>query len=100
MNQDLQPSLKFNPLFTFAKSRCGHISSRTRSKIKGLSDVLHLAECNPIFTPSSYQEAITCDDNERWKAAIAEELAHDKNGTWTLEPLPLRKKPIGSKWIF
>ncbi|XP_078160840.1 uncharacterized protein LOC144556253 [Carex rostrata] len=48
--------------------------------------------------PKSYSEAIR-DPN--WRKAIADEIgALELNKTWTIEPLPLGKHPIGCKWVF
>ncbi|GJV07011.1 retrovirus-related pol polyprotein from transposon TNT 1-94 [Tanacetum coccineum] len=39
--------------------------------------------------------------HSRWRAAMIEEMnALDHNGTWDLVDLPVRKKPIGFKWVF
>ncbi|KAG9444893.1 hypothetical protein H6P81_016233 [Aristolochia fimbriata] len=46
----------------------------------------------------TYEEA-TKDDG--WVEAMNKEIASiEKNDTWTLTPLPLRKKSIGVKWVY
>jgi transposase InsO family protein len=51
--------------------------------------------------PSTYQEAVTCMDSQRWKGAIEEELnSHKKNHTWDIVALPADRKPIKCKWVF
>jgi len=51
--------------------------------------------------PTTYEEAISCENSAHWMKAINEELeAHETNGTWTFEDLPSGKKTIGSKWVF
>jgi len=51
--------------------------------------------------PTTYEEAISCENSGHWMKAINEELkAHETNGTWTFEDLPSGKKTIGSKWVF
>ncbi|KAF5459130.1 hypothetical protein F2P56_023110 [Juglans regia] len=48
--------------------------------------------------PTCYSEA---NRRSHWREAMASELrALEENSTWTLEPLPLGKKPIGCKWVF
>ena len=37
----------------------------------------------------------------RWVEAMSAEITdQDANKTWTIVPLPRRKRPIGSKWFF
>ncbi|GJU78181.1 retrotransposon protein, putative, ty1-copia subclass [Tanacetum coccineum] len=51
--------------------------------------------------PSTYTEAITSDDCNKWITAMHEEMESlEKNGTWELAKLPKEKKPIRCKWIF
>lgn len=51
--------------------------------------------------PTSYEEAITRKDAEKWRRAIDEELrAHEINNTWIFQDLPAGKKAIESKWVF
>ena len=51
--------------------------------------------------PSSYSEAISCDDSGRWMIAMQEEMESlYKNGTWDLVRLPKDKKPVRCKWVF
>mgnify|MGYP000992362219 CR=1 FL=1 len=53
------------------------------------------------YEPSSYAEALSCEDSSKWASAIAEELtAHSKNGTWMLVPKSGQIEEIDSKWIF
>ena len=48
--------------------------------------------------PTCYSEA---NRHSHWREAMASELrALEENSTWTLEPLPPGKKPIGCKWVF
>jgi hypothetical protein len=51
--------------------------------------------------PKNYEEAMTGDEGEKWKAAMDEEInTLGKMGTWKLEELPADRKPIGCKWVF
>uniref|UniRef100_A0A2N9F5X2 Integrase catalytic domain-containing protein n=1 Tax=Fagus sylvatica TaxID=28930 RepID=A0A2N9F5X2_FAGSY len=48
--------------------------------------------------PSCYSTALR---HSHWREAMSNELrALEANSTWTLEPLPPDKKPIGCKWVF
>uniref|UniRef100_A0A2N9HAP9 CCHC-type domain-containing protein n=1 Tax=Fagus sylvatica TaxID=28930 RepID=A0A2N9HAP9_FAGSY len=48
--------------------------------------------------PSCYSTALR---HSHWREAMSTELrALEANSTWTLEPLPPGKKPIGCKWVF
>ena len=48
--------------------------------------------------PVSIQESLQQD---HWKAVMAKEYsALVKNKTWSLVPLPPKKKAIGCKWVF
>jgi len=50
---------------------------------------------------TTFIEAITGENASQWRSAIKEELvAHEKNNTWTLVPLPENRNIIGCKWVF
>jgi hypothetical protein len=52
------------------------------------------------YIPINYQDAISCPESEKWKAAIADEYASIiENKTWCVEPLPVGRKAIKCKWI-
>jgi hypothetical protein len=47
---------------------------------------------------TNIHEALT---NPKWTQAVKEEMeALQKNGTWTLVPLPKGKKTVGCRWVF
>ena len=51
--------------------------------------------------PLCYQEAIEGSNNDKWKAAMKDEMmALGKNGTWDLVELPKDRKTVGCKWVF
>ncbi|GKG53540.1 hypothetical protein Tco_0554940, partial [Tanacetum coccineum] len=59
------------------------------------------AEEEDTLEPLTYQEAITCEDSSKWKAAMEEEIdSLRKNKTWELVDLPAGQKLVSSKWLF
>ena len=56
---------------------------------------------SPKGDPVSFRDALKRDDAEEWtEAALAELLAHLRNGTRTVVELPPGKAAIGSRWVF
>ena len=55
-----------------------------------------------VYEPVNYQEAISDPDYAiKWKKAIQAELdSLKRNGMWTMEDLPVGRKPVRSKWVF
>jgi hypothetical protein len=48
--------------------------------------------------PVHYSKAV---QNANWRLAMQQELqALEENETWTLQPLPKGKKPLGCKWVY
>lgn len=72
-----------------------HIVSNSRVSEEGeLVHLAFLADAEPI----DLDEALSSDV---WKHAMREELkAIEKNATWELVNLPMKKKPIVVKWVF
>ena len=55
----------------------------------------------PQSDPVSFRDALSRADAAEWTdAALAELLAHLRNGTWTVVELPPGKVAIGSRWVF
>ena len=47
------------------------------------------------------KEALSCPENEEWKAALQKEMESiSSNGVWDLVELPKDRKPVGNKWVF
>nr|GEZ49598.1 copia LTR rider [Tanacetum cinerariifolium] len=59
------------------------------------------AEEEDTHEPLTYQEAIACEDNSKWKNAMKEEMdSLRKNKTWELVDHPVRQKLVSCKWLF
>jgi hypothetical protein len=53
------------------------------------------------FEPTSLKEAMNCDEAHLWQASVQDEFdSHQKNGTWSLEALPVGRQAIGTRWVF
>ena len=51
--------------------------------------------------PRNVKEAVDSEDSDLWKKAMVEEMdVLEKNETWDLVQLPVRRKAIGTKWLF
>jgi hypothetical protein len=51
--------------------------------------------------PSSYSEAISCDNSSKWLIAMNDEFESlQRNSTWDLVELPAGKRPLKCKWIY
>jgi hypothetical protein len=55
-----------------------------------------------MYTPTTYYDAMRCDDREKWKRAIQVELEAIKRNQVMVEVprVPATHKAIGAKWIF
>jgi hypothetical protein len=44
---------------------------------------------------------MNCDEAHLWQASVQDEFdSHQKNGTWSLEALPVGRQAIGTRWVF
>ena len=51
--------------------------------------------------PSSFEEVVTCNENEKWIQAMDEEMdSLMKNKTWELIDKPKQQKLVGCKWVY
>ncbi|GJU85000.1 retrovirus-related pol polyprotein from transposon TNT 1-94 [Tanacetum coccineum] len=51
--------------------------------------------------PLTYQEAVSCEDSSKWKAAMKEQMdSFRKNKTWELVDHPVRQKLVSCKCLF
>lgn len=78
----------------------------TRSNSSNPSNILnsaHIAFCVALCTetPVTVNEALQCDESEKWLDAMKEELnSMHTNNTWDLVNLPHDRKAIKNKWVF
>ncbi|KAG7558728.1 Integrase catalytic core [Arabidopsis thaliana x Arabidopsis arenosa] len=62
---------------------------------------LQVAEEVDTHEPSTYQEAVSGAEAEKWFAAMGDEMeSHSKNQTWDLVTRPPGRKIVTCKWIF
>lgn len=70
------------------------------------SERIRLQQANMVssktkWVPRTYNQAISCRDQNHWIIAIEMELRSIKeNNTWTVVDLPNGKSAIGCKWLF
>lgn len=78
-------------------------ASETSDDVKHSPTDIISSNALPVhYVPTSYRDALSCADRDRWQAAIADELASlDSHGTFEdARSLPEGVKPIGCKWVF
>ena len=52
------------------------------------------------YIPINYNDAVSCPESEKWKAAIQDEYnSIIENKTWDIVPLPENRKAIKGKWV-
>jgi hypothetical protein len=58
--------------------------------------------CTAFITePINYNDTITCEQSDKWKQAMNEELdSLHKNNTWTLVSKPVGINVINISWVF
>lgn len=62
---------------------------------------LSIGQVVDVNEPSTYKEAITCENSSKWLVAMEEEmLSLHKNETWELVPKPPKKKIVSCKWVY
>ena len=102
---DVFPNLEirntsFVPVTGSLNSEKGDVVEPTTNYYYDVNSVEPTTNHNGV-DPTTYMEAVTRPDADKWKKAIATELSSiEENGTWKIVTLPPGKKPIGSKWVF
>ena len=57
--------------------------------------------CYFLYTPTSYNEAVSGTDSANWKRAMDEEIESlERNETFTVTELPPDKTVVGGKWVY
>ncbi len=66
--------------------------------------VLHYEYDTNVSEPKTFEEAVSCNEAEKWKTAIRTEFdAHKKNKTWVLvkrNDVPKKEPIIDARWLF
>ena len=58
-------------------------------------------ETSEVGEPTSYSDAVSCDNSAKWLIAMNEEIESlHRNRTWDLVKPPSGKKIVGCKWVF
>lgn len=76
---------------------------RTRRSTAGVPPERFTAEISVVINgePSTFNEAISCDEKDHWLVAMEEEYAAlMANNTWKLVDLPNGKNLVSCKWVF
>ena len=76
-------------------------SSRRRQEPERYLGFLVAQDVGELTKPTSYKEAISDGESEKWlKAMKAEIQSMYDNQVWDLVDLPNGSKPVGCKWVF
>ncbi|KAK8600889.1 hypothetical protein V6N12_050734 [Hibiscus sabdariffa] len=87
--------LEAQPLRRSTRER--HVPERYGFLITTLGDVILVDQDEP----TTYQEAVSSTDSEKWLEAMRSEMnSMSANQVWTLVEPPEGVKPIGCKWVF
>lgn len=61
---------------------------------------LQVAEVVDTYEPSTYIEAVSSPESEKWHVAMGGEMkSHEKNHTWDMVTLPGRKV-VTCNWVY
>ncbi len=86
-------------VLTVAKKSARQGASTYQHKVLGKETIMS-AMYRPR-EPATFDEAMTCEDADKWRAAMSEEItALEKMGTWELVKQPQGRKLVTNKWIY
>ena len=72
-----------------------------RSPRLALKYQANLANDDPFYEPTTYNQAINCKNKNQWLIAMEDELnSIEQNKTWSLVDIPPGCNAIGSRWVF
>lgn len=98
---DIQPEDNFQPYEEIEpneENRRPRRNVKFPEKLRDFEVELNLVE---LEVPNTYEEAIHCENADKWIEAIQEEIrALEQNKVWIIQKLPEGRKAIGSKWVF
>jgi hypothetical protein len=118
--QDVDPSTANLPMNTSSPPSSPRRSGKPTAPINPLNydklggnivqhdidDILHIiGSCfnvtSDVFEPSTYEEAISCPDSDKWIAAMGEEYqALVNNGTWERVAAPTGEPVMKCRWVY
>ncbi|KAE8685445.1 hypothetical protein F3Y22_tig00111098pilonHSYRG00167 [Hibiscus syriacus] len=86
--------------YSLARDRVRRTNIKPPNRL-GFEDLVSFALIVSSDDPVTFHDAITSQENDKWMAAMVEEMESlNHNRTWELVPLPEGKKPIGCKWVY
>ncbi|KAE8693888.1 putative pentatricopeptide repeat-containing protein [Hibiscus syriacus] len=86
--------------YSHARDRVRRTNIKPPNRL-GFEDLVSFALTVSSDDPVTFHDAVTSQENDKWMAAIVEEMESlNHNRTWELVPLPEDKKPIGCKWVY
>ena len=53
-----------------------------------------------VDASSTYMEAVSSPESEKWHVATRDVESHQKNHTWDLTTLPSERRDVTCKWVF
>ena len=96
---DAQPQLDISP--TEAEVPEPEVPVRRSTRERHPPEYYGRDECNLLEAPTTFKEAESSTDKQKWKNAMdAEMKSLADNDVWDLVPLPKGRKTVGSKWVY
>ena len=94
----MNPSSRVRPSNKVSSGKSYPIANYVTCKRFSEAHKNYLAAITKIIEPRYFHEAVR---NPKWREVMSREIeALELNNTWTLEELPVGKKPINCKWVY